>query len=404
MGKGEMKLGRTIKDELHEDTKLKPRSARSAHIPSEIMLFMGGPLTQFCLYPIQRTARGANRGGIEEEDFDESVLPLALVEGACVEDVSPRLVEDEFEFLRGHFSDDSVKQLKRVKYAIVHRAPDIQVDRQGKYVLRDELLRRSENIVAEMAALLRLLRPTSQRTQMVSGEIRGDGTFSTRHLNDPLTFVDAPENQKHFTVRTSDIKRLQTYGPLFRQAMHGPNWKFRMAVHMHEAGHFQNTEWKARYFLWSAALESLFTSKGASWREHSGSMVACERIKDLLGPATQIYSDSELSPELPALHISIEDLIGEVYCLRNHIAHGDKVPDYYFTTPGRDDFDGPLPRFAVLVEAMSFLVRRSILMIMQNGLVSHFQDDASSEAYFSSRGLIRSALQRKGITSFACPE
>ena len=158
--------------------------------------------------------------------------------------------------------------------------------------------------------------------------------------------------------------------------MHDSNWKFRMAVQMHDAGYFQNTEWKARYFLWSAAIEALFTSKGTNWKQHSGSLVVGERIKDLLGPRTQIYTAGELPLSLPNPNIAIEDIIGEVSCLRNHIAHGDKIPDHYFIH-GRDDFNGPLPRVMLMIETISFLVRKSILKIMKDGIVSHFRDDAS---------------------------
>jgi hypothetical protein len=200
------------------------------------------------------------------------------------------------------------------------------------------------------------------------------------------------------------MRSLLFYAPLFRQAMHGPYWKFRMAVQMHEAGHFQNTEWKARFFLWASALESLFTSKTpGAWREHSGSMVASERIKFLLGANTPIYPPGELTSLLPNPGLTIEKTIGEIYCLRNHIAHGDKVPDYYFQN-GRLDFEGQLARFAVLTEAISFIVRQSLLKILKDGLLSHFEDSASSEAYFSSKALTKSALETAGIKHFACPQ
>ncbi|MGA8504846.1 MAG: hypothetical protein WB762_04495 [Candidatus Sulfotelmatobacter sp.] len=73
---------------------------------------------------------------------------------------------------------------------------------------------------------------------MISGVICTDGKISTRHRNDPLAFVDASENQKRFTVRTSEIQDLEFYGPIFRKSMHDPNWKFRVAVQMLEASYF----------------------------------------------------------------------------------------------------------------------------------------------------------------------
>lgn len=367
------------------------------------MLTVPSPLTQFCLYPIQRIAKSIDSGGIDDDDFDASILPLALNDGATIEDVSSKIHDDEFEFLRGHLSDDSMKELRRIKIAIVHRAPDREADGNGGVIFSDELLKRSENIVAENAALLRLIRPTYQKALMISGRIRHDEGFSTRHLNDPLTFVDAPENQKYFAVRTSDVRDLVYYGAMFRKSMHDPNWKFRMAVQMHEAGHFQNTEWKARYLLWSAAIQALFTSKGLNWQQHSGSLVVGERIKYLLGPKTQIYSAGELPSNLPNPNITLEEIIGEISCLRNHLAHGDRVPAYYFDAKGRDGFNGPVPRVMLLIEAISFLVRRSILKIMKDGIASYFRDDPSLEGYYASKQLTKSDLRSKGLTAFKCP-
>jgi hypothetical protein len=345
-------------------------------------------LTQFSLYPIQRIARHISLGGIDDEHFDSSILPKTTVEGATIEDVSAVIREGEFEFLRGHYPNKSIKELEAIKYAIIHRAADFEDDGKGGFVLANELLKRSENIVAEIAACLRLIRPTSQKTQICSGAITRDGAFSTRHLNDPLTFVNSPQNQVLFTIRTSDIKELLDYAPLFRAAMHGPYWKFRMAVQLHEAGHFQNTEWKARYFLWTSALESLFTSNPTSnRRQHSGSLVASERIMEHLGANTSIYPSGELTSLQADPGITVQDVIGDLYCLRNHIAHGDKVPDYYYEPTNRVGSWGALARNDMLMEAISFIVRRSILKILRDGLLHHFQDGPSSEAYFTAKGL-----------------
>ena len=105
---------------------------------------------------------------------------------------------------------------------------------------------------------------------------------------------------------------------------------------------------------------------------------------------------------LPNPNIAVEDIIGEISCLRNHIAHGDKIPDYYFTH-GRDDFNEPLPRVMLVIEAISFLVRRSILKIMKDGIVPHFRDDASLGAYYAAKQLTKSDLQSKGLKAFKCP-
>jgi hypothetical protein len=254
-------------------------------------------------------------------------------------------------------------------------------------------MERSQNIVAEIAACLRLIRPTSQHAQMCWGKVRPDGTLWGIGFSNPLEFTNAPQNQRLFTVRTRDLRDLITYAPLFRIAMHGEYWKFRMAAHMHEAGHFQNADWKARFFLWTSALESLFTSKPAvNWQEHSGTVVASERIKFFLEPTTLIYPPGELSSLQTATKLTVEDVIGEIYCLRNHIAHGDKVPHYYFQQSGRTDFNGDLPKYATLTEAISFIVRQSLLKILRDGLLDKFADGPSSEVYFYANGLTKTQI------------
>jgi hypothetical protein len=355
-------------------------------------------MEQFCLYPIERTAR-AFPIGVDDEDFDATILPINVIEGATIEDVSSLINAHEFEIFRPPLGTDAVRNLERIKYAIIHRFPDHDVDSSGNFIAGPELLERSQNIVAEIAACLRLIRPTSQHTQMCWGDIKNDGTLYNIAFNNPLDFVDAPQNQKLFRVRTSDLHELIFYAPLFRAAMHGPNWKYRMAVQMHEAGHFQNTNWKARFFLWTSALESLFSSQTRD-RQHAGSLVASERVKFLLGENSPIYPPGELTSLQKNPNLTVGAVIRELYCPRNHIAHGDKVPDCYFMQLGRDDFDGGVPRWAMLVEAINFIVRQSLLTILKQGIVHHFEDGPSSQSYFTIHRLTKRDL---GRDSYRCP-
>lgn len=58
---------------------------------------------------------------------------------------------------------------------------------------------------------------------------------------------------------------------------------------------------------------------------------------------------------------------------------------------------------AIVIEAISFLVRKSILKIMKDGIVPHFSDDASLGAYYAAKQLTKSDLQSKGLKAFKCP-
>jgi hypothetical protein len=343
-----------------------------------------------------------NRGGPVDDHFDASILPLTTVEGATIEDVSPLLAKNEFDYLKGHFSDEAIKLLGRIKFAIVHRTPQYEEDGKGGIVLSSELQSRSQNIVAEIAACLKLIRPTAQRTQMFTGKIAQDGRLSTRTLNNPLETVQCPPNQLHFAVSTHDIHELLFYAPRFRTAMQFENEKFRMAVQMHELGCSQNGNWKAKFFLWTAALEALFTSKPKkNWGEHSGSLVATERILDLLGCNTSIYPPGDLTSLQVDPGITVKDVIGDIYCLRNHIAHGDKVPDCYFQESARIGLEGPLSLGEMLLESISFIIRNSLLKILKEDFVKHFQDGPSSETYFTSKNLTKSLLS-KSLSYYDC--
>jgi hypothetical protein len=192
---------------------------------------------QFCMYPIERTARKFPFG-IDDDDFDATLLPVDLIEGARIEDVSSLITDDEFTIFKRELGTRAVEKLEKMKYVIIHRFPDSDIQ-DGKFVSGSELLHRSQNIIAELAACLRLIRPTAQHTQMCWGRVQDNGELYDIGFQNPLEFTESPQNQLFFRVRTVDVNDLVDCAPLFRAAMHGQNWKFRMAVQMHEAGHFQ---------------------------------------------------------------------------------------------------------------------------------------------------------------------
>jgi len=78
--------------------------------------------------------------------------------------------------------------------------------------------------------------------------------------------------------------------------------------------------------------------------------------------------------------------------MRNFMAHGDKIPDPYFTTTLRTGFNGPVKKTEVLLEAASFIVRASLLKILRDGLIQHFADAGPAEAYFGAEHLTKSKL------------
>lgn len=360
------------------------------------------PLTRFSLYPIGRVSIGPPRG-IDDEDFDRALLPFKIVPAVHIEDVSSLIRKGDFDIHKPGLGEYRFQELERIKYAIIHRYPQHGPDPDtGEFLVDADQTNRSRKIVQEIAACLRIVRPVSVHADFCEGSVADNGELYHIAFNEPEPNSSLPIIQRHFAIRNKDMQELRFYAPLFMSALAGPYWKFRMAVQMYDTGYFEN-HWKVRFFLWTSALEALFTSQNPN-RQHSGSLVAKERIKELLGANTSLYPPGEL----PRLNVdpglTVAKVLDEIYCLRNHIAHGDKIPDYYYQTTGREDVDGHLVRIDMLMENISFIVRKSILKVIENNLLIHFQDAASSEAYFDSLQLTKKPIEtRLRGYSFSCP-
>ena len=362
------------------------------------------PLRKCSLYPIEHIARGFYRGGADDDDFDSAILPFQVTDELTIEDVSNLIARDEFEIHRAGLGTYSHERLGKFKYALVHRFPQYEIDETNRIAaFETEMVERSRNLVRSAAACLRLIRPATQHLHFFEGNINDGGKFCHVGFDAPVDTVMNPISHRTLGFRTEDADNLRIYFPLFLTGMAGQYWKFRMAVQMHESGCFQNNDWRAKFFLWTTAIESLFTTQSQRG-ENSGSFVAAERIKFFLGPKTSIYPPGELSSVYTNPNLSVEDVLGELYCLRNHIAHGDRVPPYYFQQPGRQNIlDGSISKFDMLLEATSFVIRHSLLKILRGNLLDKFADAAASDAYFGAQGLTKAMLKKARIPHFQCP-
>lgn len=233
-----------------------------------------------------------------------------------------------------------------------------------------------------------------QRASLMRGELREDGTLDVQHLEHPVDLMEVPEVQKLFHLRNRDVDLLRAVANDFLRAMQGEFWKFRMAVDFHQAGHFQDRYWKARYLLWCSAVEAIFTSDHP---EHRGSFVAKERIKWFLGTTTSIYDPGDIPNFVPQPDITVGDVVDDMYRVRNFIAHGDRIPDEYFGRTMRRGLNGDLNVVAVLQEAVSFVIRKSLLRILQDNLLDHFSSRTTAEAYFAAARLTLAEIRRRPL-------
>ncbi|MGD0923345.1 MAG: hypothetical protein ABSA70_16515 [Terriglobia bacterium] len=335
----------------------------------------------FTLYPIYGLA-----GAVDDEQFDLNKLPFDVAEDVRIEAVFDRFWKGTFDLFKERLGTDRVDDLKSVRYALVHRYDP----EPGEYQQRE----RSEKTVRMLAACLRLIRPMRQNALLMQGNFRDqDGTFDVRHCELPAThLIEVPQVQQEFSLRNRDADDLRAYAPEFLRGRRGQFWKFRMAVQFHELGHFQSLHWKARFLLWCSAIESIFTSHD---REHHGSLVATSRIKWFIGRNTSIYGPGDISNLLQDPHITVGQVVGDLYDMRNYVAHGDRIPDPYFADILRHGFNGGVKKWEVLLEAASFIIRTSLLKILREGLLDHFADASAAEAYFSGGNLTKSALKAR---------
>lgn len=343
---------------------------------------------RFTLYPISSIAEAW-----DDEPFDLGRLPFDIAEGVSIEAIGERFRADAFDHHARMLGEEIVDCLRGVRYALVHRYdPEPVEDPETHRIIGEQQIsQQSEVLIRSVAACLRVIRPMRQRALLMRGGVREDGTFDVTSFDVPtLHLLEVPEVQKLFALRDRDADDLRRYAPDFLRAMRGEFWKFRMAVQFHELGHFQPLDFKARYLLWCSAIESIFTSH--NW-EHQGTLVATTRINWFLGENSSIYGPGDISRLLRDPHITVGAIVGDLYEMRNFMAHGDKIPDRFFNDVLRQGFGGDVRRVQVLIEAASLIIRSSLLKILRDGLLDHFADAGSAEAFFGAQGLTRSVLR-----------
>ena len=323
-------------------------------------------------------------GGSIFEDRVTIPLPFEIMQGVTVEDISSWLTDASLDWASKHLGIYQTEALKNVRFALVHRyvadSPIIGTDEDQE----------SEKLVRTLVELIHIIRPMRQNTSIVRGQRDEDNSFRVIGFDTPNQ-LEVPEVQKLYHLRDKDLSLLKLLAPAFMQAMQSNALKFRSSVFYHHAGRSLG-QGNARYLLWCSAIEALYTSHSL---DHQGKLVATERIKWFLGPHTPIYEPGDI-PDfiLNQPNITVADVVDKVYEVRNYIAHGDIVPNDYFVTTMREGVAGDVATIEVLGEAASFIARQSLLRILRDGLLQHFENAATGDAYFAAQGLTKPILRK----------
>jgi hypothetical protein len=314
---------------------------------------------------------------LDSEPFDRSSLPFHIYKNVAIEPVAEILKISLEQWKK--WSPREFEKQNSVRYAMVNRYEPELAFVGGT---DDES---SNQLLHHLAACLSLIRPMRQPAGLMQGNFKEDGTLDIMHAEHPYGF-DVPTNQKLFTLRMRDAEDLRLLAPLFMKAMAPPIGKFQMAVQFHDAGHLlAGGFWKAKYLVWCSALEALFTSQHP---QHKGGLVAKSRIRWFLGDATSIYPPGELSESDGPASMTIGGVIEDVYRLRNMLAHGDQVPDEDMMRLHRRGISGtPVYFVEGMFEAVSFIIRNSLLRILREDLLRHFAHGDAANTYFANHKL-----------------
>jgi len=318
-----------------------------------------------------------------DKPFNIAALPFSILPDVSVEDVSTLVTEDTFDWAKSTLSYENLKTLKSIRYAIAYRYQT----QNSSYGDEDV---DAETHITTIAACLRLIRPMRQNAVVAQGNITADGTLDVGHFDHPINLMEVPFVQKSFHLHNGDLDLLRLLIQPYLKAMSGEYWKFRMAMQYHDGGHWQDKFWKSRFTLWVSGVEALFATDDTN---HGGRLVTSERVKYFLGGDTNIYEPGDIPSYLPQVKFTVSEIIEDIYKLRNYIVHGERVPAQY-AAKGREGVSvtEDISRVDVLFEGLSFILRKSLLRVLQDNLLEEFKDRASSRKYWKARSLTRRDL------------
>jgi hypothetical protein len=153
--------------------------------------------TNVSLYPIYRLADAT-----DDEPFDFSVLPLKVAPDVTIETVSPMFGPETWTWVQHDLSRRDIDYLKSVRHAIVHRyqVSDVAFLGDGGTADRD-----SAQLLYNLAALMRLIRPMRQFAMYMGGSLQADGTLKIRHFEHPIELMEVPEVGKYIFTSTSPL-------------------------------------------------------------------------------------------------------------------------------------------------------------------------------------------------------
>jgi hypothetical protein len=319
-----------------------------------------------------------------EEPPPTGTHTISAAENLTIEDVSGLIKADTFSLWKAgcHISKDMADALDRIGFAIVHRFPSSS-ERGG------ELQQRSTELLNIVVGCLSLIRPTRRsHATSVHGVIRADGSFDAHGFSGNNDLADVPEIQKLFMVSKNDMNILSRVLPefvvLYQKDSEGKvrdeYEPLRMAVQLYEQA-YAISYWKARHILWWSAIEALYGSNEDAAKARIYALFGEKNLVD--GYRCVIYETGDIPscwyPSPSSLH-TLGKMVPLIYEVRNASAHGQRVSDSHFRRVAHPF--GETSGIDALAEAATFVIRKTVIRILERGLRDKFRDRDTREAFW----------------------
>jgi hypothetical protein len=309
---------------------------------------------------------------------------ILSAENLTAEDVSRLINPDTFSLWRKDcfISQETAQSLDNVKYALVHRY-------SSEHERDDELEKHSTELLNLTVACLALVRPTRRNRAMnIRGLMKADGAFYPHGFSFAHQPAEVPQIQKLFTIRKRDVDLLSSVLPefikLYQKDAQG-NLKdeyepLRMAVQLYSQA-YAIPDWKLRHILWWSAIEALYGNNEDAAKARIYAFFGNKNLLD--GYRHPVYESGDIPPYSFSSPESVRTLgmmVPVLYEVRNASAHGQKVPDVHFSEVPHPL--GPTPGIDALAEAATFIIRKTVIAILQSGLREKFRDRDSREVFW----------------------
>jgi hypothetical protein len=305
----------------------------------------------------------------DNDDFSSKHLPFEVGPGVYLADIHEQMENADLSlWARDYLSKEDVKKIQDWQYALVNYYDEEQYLQSDSEELSRELVHR-------IFIGLRIVRPSWVPYQYLHAQIRPDGGF------EPSGFMRAEMRLTVFPcdswapIRRKDAEMLRVIVPALLKAYETNCQPVTRAMRILEVGYISEFP-DVKQLMWAIGLESLFTSS-----EHSGAQLAIHRIRQFLGSKTPVYEQSDFQRHVSVPSLTLKNVLGDIYDVRNKLAHGEWIPKEYLEKPGYNG--GACSYGDILLEATGIVLRLALIKILRESLLEAFGTKDNLDRHFS---------------------